>query len=200
LRYYCCHEAGHAVVADCLGYQIRRIRVTPGSRDESFVEYEPDSWECQECHAHIKSRHEPKLLAALDDNCASCKEEKFRFIVRCLAGEAATSILQEPEHDSRESGFDKEQVSSVYPPEVFPSSPANPSPERCEAFRIGEQKAREMVEKNKPEIEALRDALIAAGGSLTGCDARRIIRGKIKMTLRTREHLNFETRDLNRSR
>jgi hypothetical protein len=165
LRYNCCHEAGHAVIAEHLGYRISRI-------EETQVVYEPQAWKCPDCGREIKNRHCPELLAGLDDNCASCKQEKFKFIERCFAGGAATFVLQEPEHDCNDSDYDRIEVAKVYP---TGSTPNNPSPQRQEAFSLGWQRARNSVTDHKAEIGNLRDALEKAMGQMSGEQARRII-------------------------
>jgi hypothetical protein len=175
LQYYCCHEAGHAVIADSLGYQIREIKVVPHVENGSMVDYEPQPWECHDCHKEIESRHCPELLAGLDDNCASCKEEKFRFIERCFAGGAATFVLQEPGHDCGDSGFDREQVGRVYPSHLCPSTYDKPSPEREAAFSIGWDRAAKSVAGNKARIVALRDALVKKEGLMNAEEAKRVI-------------------------
>jgi hypothetical protein len=169
----CCHEAGHAVVAQRNKYRISRIRVVrlpAPSRDDiengSMVEYEPQEWTCPDCHQAIEDRNNPLLLANLDNNCISCKQQKLGFAERCFAGGAATHILGDPDHDWADSEFDREQVGKVFPQR---------SVEREEAFTKGFEGACVIVYEEKETIIALRDALMKRDTDIDGQEAMQLI-------------------------
>jgi hypothetical protein len=170
----CCHEAGHAVVAERNGYRISRIRLARSTAQScydtengSMVEYEPQEWTCPDCHQFIEDRNNPLLLANLNNRCRSCKREKLGFVERCFAGGVATDILEEPDHNWDDSQFDREQVGKVFP---------QVSEEREEAFRAGCEQARTTVLREKGAVRALRDALMKKGTDMDGEEAMQVIR------------------------
>jgi hypothetical protein len=172
-KYVCCHEAGHAVVAHLNGYKIREVRISfwsdaPFSEPagESYVLYEPESWTCEACSSHIANRHDAELLATLADSCPTCKEEKFRFIERCLAGPVSTESLEPCEHDVRDGEFDRAQVGQIYPTR---------SEGREQAFALGFDRVRVRIRDVADVICMLRDELLRNGMRMSGEEARRFI-------------------------
>jgi hypothetical protein len=174
VKYVCCHEAGHAVLAYLNGYEISEIQISDcedSLLDDPlrgpFVAYVPQSRTCSLCEARIENRNDPSLLSPLDDHCSSCKQEKFKFIERCFAGPAATEALEKSEHDERDGEFDRTQVGQMYPVR---------SQSRVEAFSVGLQRARKRISEVQHIVRALRDELLTTGSRMTGEQATRVIR------------------------
>ena len=113
-------------------------------------------------------RNDPNHLRILSDSCPFCKEEKEKFIERCFAGGAATWVLDRPEHNCDDSGFDREAVRQVYPHSSATHEAAPNGFDETRAFNSVCAK----VSQHRGAVTSLRDELIrrwesAVNGEMT---------------------------------
>jgi hypothetical protein len=156
LRGTACHEAGHAIVAIAVGYEVTEVCLKEASSSDpegkwnGCSNYAPGSFKCPQCKACVDDIHDASQIGLLTDECPDCEAERARFGKRVLAGGVATRDLEPQDHDPYLMGFDNKKLFMAYPN----------SRDRQTTYAAADVAATDGVRQLKCAIEELRDLII----------------------------------------